>query len=154
MSRLPRLRPPKRRRIFNIRIHRQTRAELPSKVIQRIAYKVLRGEKANVSGALSIVLVDNDAISDLNRRFLKKNRPTDVIAFGFGDEEVWGEVYVGAERTREQAGDYGVPPKDELARCVIHGVLHLLGYGDGTVRERRVMKGKEEEYLGKTREFF
>jgi probable rRNA maturation factor len=74
-----------------------------------------------------------------------------VIAFGLGDGDVWGEVYVSAERTREQAADYGVPPKEELARCVIHGVLHLLGYDDGTVRERRAMKGKEEEYLGKMR---
>jgi len=96
--------------------------------------------------------VDDAAIRDLNLRFLKKDRPTDVIAFGLGDGDVWGEVYVSAERTAEQAGDYGVPPKEELARCVIHGVLHLLGYDDGTVRERRVMKGKEEEYLGKVGE--
>jgi probable rRNA maturation factor len=116
--------------------------------------------------------VDDDAIRDLNLRFLKKDRPTDVIAFELGGRvattsgllsgtdpnsrtfggEVWGEVYVSAERTREQAVDYGVPPKEELARCVIHGVLHLLGYDDNTVRERRAMKGKEEEYLGKAGE--
>ena len=112
-------------------------------------------------------------IRDINVRFLKKDRPTDVIAFELGDRaaatsgplsgtdlylrtfggDVWGEVYVSAERTAEQAAEYGVPPAEETARCVIHGVLHLLGYGDGTVRERRAMKAKEEEYLEKARKF-
>jgi probable rRNA maturation factor len=132
----------------------------------------MRGEKAKASaGVLSIVLVNNAVIRDINVRFLKKDRPTDVIAFELGDRvattsgplsgidpnlrtfggDVWGEVYVSADRTAEQAVEYGVPPAEELARCVIHGVLHLLGYDDGAVRERRSMKAKEEEYLRKTR---
>jgi probable rRNA maturation factor len=130
---------------------------------------VLRGEKAKPAGALSIVLVNDAAIQDINVRFLRRNRPTDVIAFELGGRaatsvaplsgtdpdsgtfggDMWGEVYVSTERTSEQALDYGVPPKEELARCVIHGVLHLLGYDDGTARERAAMRAKEEEYLGK-----
>jgi probable rRNA maturation factor len=56
-------------------------------------------------------------------------------------------VYVSVERTDEQAAEYGVPRKQELARCVIHGVLHLLGHDDGTKREREAMRLKEEKYL-------
>jgi probable rRNA maturation factor len=153
MNPRPGRRPAKRRRILKIQVHRQTTAELPNQAIQRIADSVLQGEKAELSGVLSIVMVDDAAMRDLNLRFLKKDRPTDVIAFELGDGGVWGEVYVSAERTREQAADYGVPPAEELARCVIHGLLHLLGYDDVTLRERRAMKGKEEEYLGKAGEW-
>jgi probable rRNA maturation factor len=98
--------------------------------------------------------VDDAAIQYLNFRFLKKDCPTDVISFPIGEEVgLWGEVYVSVDRTREQAKDYGVPPSEELARCVIHGVLHLLGYDDGTARKREEMRGKEEEYLGKVRDW-
>ena len=94
-------------------------------------------------------------IQDLNVRFLKRNRPTDVIAFPLGEDgDVWGEVVVSVERTTEQARAYGATPGEELARCVIHGVLHLLGYDDGTVRERKRMKEKEEAYLEAVRDRF
>ena len=97
------------------------------------------------------MLVSDAVIRGINARFLKRNRPTDVIAFELGEGDTWGEVYVSVERTAEQAADYGVTAAEELARCVIHGVLHLLGYDDGTVRDRRAMKAKEEVYLGKVR---
>jgi len=158
---------------MNIRVHSQTPSALPKKKIERIAKAVLRGEKAGVTGAVSVVVVNDAVIRDLNARFLKKDRPTDVIAFELGDRvattsgplsgtdpnlrtfgrDVWGEVYVSAERTAEQAAEYGATRAEELARCVIHGVLHLLGYDDRTIRKRRAMKAKEEEYLGKVRRF-
>jgi probable rRNA maturation factor len=133
---------------LSIQIHRQIRSELSDSAVRRIAKTVLHGEKWQGRGTLSIVLVDDAAIRDLNSRFLKKNRPTDVMAFPLGDEgEVWGEVYVSVDRTRGQAKDYGVTPVEELARCVIHGVLHLLGYDDVTVRQRSEMRRKEDLYL-------
>jgi probable rRNA maturation factor len=135
---------------LTVRVSRQARSELPDITVRHIAERVLAGEKRRGGGILSIVLVDDTAIRDLNFRFLRKDRPTDVIAFPLGDVKgIWGEVYVSMDRTRQHAKDFGVPPEEELARCVIHGVLHLLGYDDGTVREREEMRGKEEEYLGR-----
>jgi probable rRNA maturation factor len=154
---------------MKIQVHSRTRSVLTNKTVGLIARAVLRGEKAKPAGELSVVLVNDAVIRGINARFLKRNRPTDVIAFELGGRvatsfallsgtdpnsrtfggDMWGEVYVSTERTSEQAVDYGVPPKEELARCVIHGVLHLLGYDDGTAFGRREMKAKEEEYLGK-----
>jgi probable rRNA maturation factor len=156
---------------MKIQVHSRTRSVLTNKTVGLIARAVLRGEKAKPAGELSVVLVSDAVIRGINARFLKRSRPTDVIAFELGGRaaatsaplsgtdidprafggDMWGEVYVSTERTAEQALDYGVPPKEELARCVIHGVLHLLGYDDGTVRDRREMTAKEEEYLGKVR---
>jgi probable rRNA maturation factor len=139
---------------LTVRVSRQARSDLPIKTVRQIAERVFAGEKRRVGGILSIVLTDDAAIRGLNLRFLKRDRPTDVIAFPIGDVNgIWGEVYVSVDRTRQHAKDYGVPPEEELARCVIHGVLHLLGYDDGTVRQWEEMKGKEEEYLRKTKNF-
>jgi probable rRNA maturation factor len=137
---------------LNIRIHRRAPSPLPDKTVRRIAEAVLAGEgggaKGFAKGELSIVLADDAFLRGLNARFLKKDRPTDVIAFSLGEDGgPWGEIYVSVERTAEQAGQYGVHPKQELARCVIHGVLHLLGYEDATGRERDGMRRKEDEYL-------
>lgn len=137
---------------MKVRIHREAPSPLPDRTVRRIAESVLAeetaGQKKQPAGELSVVLTDNAFIRGLNGRFLGKDRPTDVIAFSLGEEGgVWGEVYVSVERTREQAEEYGVLPEQELARCVIHGVLHLLGYDDGTERDRVRMRRKEEEYL-------
>jgi probable rRNA maturation factor len=137
---------------LTVRIHRKAPSALPDKTVRRIAEAVLAGEGSGGKGIakleLSIVLADDAFIRGLNARFLKKDRPTDVIAFPLGEDGgPWGEVYVSVERTAEQAEEYGVPPREELARCVIHGVLHLLGYDDGTKREREGMRRKEDEYL-------
>ncbi|MBN2200914.1 rRNA maturation RNase YbeY [bacterium] len=137
---------------MKVRIHREVRSPLPDRTVRRIAESVLagetRGRKNSPEGELSIVLTDNAFIRGLNARFLGKNRPTDVIAFLFGEEGgAWGEVYVSVERIGEQAVEYRVPPEQELARCVIHGVLHLQGYDDGTKREREEMRRKEDKYL-------
>ncbi len=142
---------------MSVRIQRNRKAPspLPDRTVRRIAETVLAGEghgrKGLPKGELSVVLTDNAFIRELNARFLRKDRPTDVIAFPLGEEGgTWGEVYVSVERTGEQAAEYGVPPVQELARCVIHGVLHLLGYDDGTKSGREEMRRKEGEYLKKT----
>ena len=78
---------------------------------------------------LSLTLVDDTEIARLNREYLGKDRPTDVIAFSLGsDDEPIGDVYVGAEQARRQAQALGVPLREELARLAIHGTLHVLGY--------------------------
>ena len=110
---------------------------------------ILREEGCRKKGSLSVVLVDDGTIQKLNRRFLKRDRPTDVIAFpledGYGD--VWGEVYVSVDRAQEQASEYGVSFLDELSRLIVHGVLHLVGFGDGDEGSRKRMKEREDYYL-------
>ena len=117
--------------------------------IRRIGEIVLMREKCEAEGSLSIIIVNDDKIRDLNSRFLKRTRPTDVMAFPLGDdgEGVWGEVYVSEDRAAEQASMYNVSFKEELARLVIHGILHLLGYDDQRASQRKKMGEREEHYL-------
>lgn len=82
---------------------------------------------------VNVVLVDDARIQELNRRFLRRNRATDVLAFPLAAREpggprgLLGEVYVSRDRAREQAKRYVVKYHDEVRRLVLHGILHLLG---------------------------
>jgi probable rRNA maturation factor len=125
--------------------------EVSLKWIRRIGKAVLRGEGWKGKGNLSIILVDDKKIRELNRRFLQSDRPTDVLAFPLEDEDtgVWGEVYVNGNLAREQALMYGVSFGEELARLIVHGVLHLMGYDDGDENSREEMREREDHYLNR-----
>jgi probable rRNA maturation factor len=79
---------------------------------------------------LSITLVDDAQIAELNGRYLGREHPTDVLAFALhaeGEAPI-GDIYIGYEQALRQAGDLGVDPLEELARLVVHGTLHVLGH--------------------------
>jgi len=78
---------------------------------------------------ISLTLLDDDGIRALNRRWLGKDRPTDVLAFSLGSGDApLGDVYLGVEQARRQAGELGVPLREELVRLAVHGALHVLGH--------------------------
>ncbi|MEO0079519.1 MAG: rRNA maturation RNase YbeY [candidate division WOR-3 bacterium] len=84
---------------------------------------------------VNVIFVDNRQIQELNRRFLKRNRPTDVLAFPLNHScpesgmVLLGEVYVSREQARLQARENGVRYSQELRMLVLHGLLHLAGLG-------------------------
>ncbi len=80
-------------------------------------------------GEISLTLLGDAAIADLNRRFLAHEGPTDVIAFALYEEGETpvGDVYLGYEQAVRQAGENGIPLEQELARLAVHGTLHVLG---------------------------
>lgn len=84
----------------------------------------------------------------LNKKFLQHDYATDVISFPLNDgREVSGEIYVGLDQARRQATKYGVSQKKEIHRLVIHGLLHLLGYGDDTPQKKNIMTLLEDYFL-------
>jgi len=83
---------------------------------------------AEYEGELSVAVVDDAAIHEVNRRFLGHDWPTDVIAFPL--DEGSGEVVVSAERALGEAKERFVEPMAALLLYVVHGILHLLGPDD------------------------
>ena len=84
----------------------------------------------------------------INRRFLRHDEATDVIAFPLHDGMgIDGEVYVNLDRARSQARTYRIRFGEETRRLLIHGTLHLLGYSDATARGKARMKEREDYYL-------
>lgn len=85
-------------------------------------------DRAGFKGELTVAVVTDAAMRELNRRFLAHDWATDVIAFPLEEDE--GEVVVSAERALAEAAERDVEPMAELLLYVVHGVLHLLGFDD------------------------
>ena len=91
---------------------------------------VLRAEKVR-DAMISVAFLDDRAMAALNRRHLGHRGPTDVISFGFAAAPgagVVGDIYVAPAVVRENARAHGTPVREELARVVVHGTLHVLGH--------------------------
>lgn len=103
-------------------------AEVDPEPLRRAAHHVASSEGRSV-GELSLTLLPDDDIRAINREYLSRDYVTDVIAFSLGDgDALLGDVYVGFEQARRQAGELGVDPSEELLRLVVHGVLHVVGH--------------------------
>jgi probable rRNA maturation factor len=101
---------------------------------------------------VSVLLVDDAAMAELNQAYRGVVGPTDVLAFPmtegpFGrlDGDLLGDVVISVETAARQAGARGL--RAELALLMVHGILHLLGYDHGTPAERRAMRRKEAALL-------
>ncbi len=115
-------------------------------LLARIARAVLTGESVPEYD-VTIVIVDNEEIARLNGQFLKHDGPTDVIAFPYEEQAVNGDLFVSREQAESQAAEYGVTINNELARLVIHGLLHLIGFNDDTPARRGAMRRRENKHL-------
>jgi probable rRNA maturation factor len=102
---------------------------------------------------LSIVLVDDEEITRLNRQYFHRNRPTNVISFPMGAgnpaalySSILGDVVISAETARREAATVGRAVEEEILFLLIHGILHLVGYDhEGSPGERKRMEAKEQE---------
>lgn len=98
---------------------------------------------------VSITLVDNARIHELNRLHLQHDWPTDIITFDLSesDEAIEGELIISAEMAIECAKRCGSDPTAELALYVAHGLLHLLGEDDHDPDDLARMQAREREWL-------
>ena len=97
------------------------------KELQRFALRAQ--EMAGVSGEVDILIAGNLRLQELNRRFRRKNKPTDVLSF---PRPQGGDIAISADIALENAGRYGHAAADELKILVLHGMLHLAGYDHET----------------------
>jgi probable rRNA maturation factor len=119
--------------------------EVDAAQLGRLARRVLAGEGV-ARASISIALVDDHTIHRINREHLGHDWPTDVITFPLsrpGEPELAGELVVSAEMARVTALALGADPAAELALYVVHGLLHLCGYNDGTDEDVRLMRERE-----------
>lgn len=89
--------------------------------------QVLLAELAIMKPRLEVTLVDDQQISELNRRYFAKNGPTNVISFPAKEDEFLGEVILSVETVRRETEPLGYSLEEGLLYYLIHGVLHLIG---------------------------
>jgi rRNA maturation RNase YbeY len=137
---------PRRSGIQSINAHDTLRVRRAP--VTAIVGRVLAGERAR-KALVSIVFVGDGAMRRIKRAFFGLPGTTDVVSFRLSDDRrpLEGEVYVNLDQARRQARIYRVAESEERLRLVVHGVLHLAGYVDGTAAERGRMRRREDHFL-------
>ena len=139
------------------------------RALRQVVNSTLAAEKVR-EAEISIALVDDARIHEINREFLGHDYATDVISFllecesprerspafsksrasapfrGAG-KSIIGELVVSTETAVTNAAEYGWNPRDELTLYLVHGLLHLCGYDDQSRREQRRMRAREAAIL-------
>jgi probable rRNA maturation factor len=116
--------------------------------LARLARFVARAEGQRL-GELDLAVVGKDEIAGLNRRWLSRGGATDVLSFDLSGAGggLCAQLVVCGEVAREQGRRRGLPVQRELMLYVVHGLLHLMGYEDHTIRGAAKMHAREEELL-------
>lgn len=131
------------------------RIPLSKAAVAAIARATLRAERI-ARARLSVTFVSARTIAGLNARWLGHRGPTDVIAFQLPDARrgapLAGEVYIAPEVARENARAVGSGTREEVARLVVHGTLHVVGHDHpaGDARTRSRMWRRQEELVART----
>jgi probable rRNA maturation factor len=128
----------------------QNRLRVSTKRLQTTVRTVLSGEGIERAD-VSIAIVDDPSIHEINRRYLNHDEPTDVITFALDQRDgfIDGEIVVSADTAIATAKQIGWPAEYELLLYVIHGALHLAGYDDLKPSVRRAMRAREQHFLAK-----
>jgi probable rRNA maturation factor len=113
------------------------------------AVRVVVEESEFRSANVSVAVVDDAAIHELNRRYLDHDWPTDVLSFVLNNEgdHLEGEVIISADTAAASAAEIGWPAAAEQLLYVIHGTLHIVGYNDKTPADELEMRAAEARYL-------
>ena len=97
---------------------------------------------------LVFLFVNDNEILEMNKKFLKHDYYTDVIAFGdLKDKKISGDIAISVERVLDNSKTYSVEFEDELKRVMVHGLLHVMGYNDKTSKDKLVMSQKEKKAI-------
>lgn len=96
---------------------------------------------------LQVVFCSDEHLRQINVEHLDHDYYTDIITFPYAEDVVHGDLFISADRVRDNAATQGVAFEQELARVMAHGVLHLCGYGDKSPEEVVIMRAKEDHYL-------
>ncbi len=130
--------------------------EITKDFVKDIAEKILK--ELNLDNIeLSISLVDNETIQNINREWRGKDKPTDVLSFPLDEDtpsgykyRLLGDVIISLPYAKKQAEEIGHSYKEEVLRLLTHGILHLLGYDHETSEEdAKVMFSLQDKIFSK-----
>ena len=136
----------------SVTVTNETNQAFDEELIKSAAENVV-GEVELSQCQISIAIVDDDTIHELNRRYLQHDYPTDVLSFplehNLADGILTGEIIVSADTAKVNASEYGWEAQNELTLYVIHGCLHLIGYDDHSENDRSEMRAAEQRVLSR-----
>jgi rRNA maturation RNase YbeY len=113
-------------------------------------FSIFQNEKVEFK-RVDFIFCKDDYLLKLNLQYLGHNNFTDILTFTLSSKKqsLFSEIYISIDRVRENALSFKIPYSNELHRVMIHGILHLCGYSDHSVFEKKKMREKEDFYLNK-----
>ena len=107
-------------------------------------------EEKRKEGDIDYIFCSDDYLHKINLDFLDHDTLTDIISFDYSvGKELHGDIYISVDRVMENAAEYNVTFEDEMARVMIHGILHYCGYKDKSESDEKLMRSKEDYYLAR-----
>ena len=136
--------------LTKIHFHALAPFNLPNQEhVQKWMEQAIKAEKKQI-GEINCIFCDDEYLLEKNKTYLNHNTLTDIITFDYTEKDVIiGDLFISTERVHENAKIYNVTFELELSRVLIHGILHLIGFGDKTEEEIKTMRQKENFYLEK-----
>ena len=111
--------------------------------------KLLINSELKKLGEISIILCSDKYLLEINIEYLKHSYYTDIITFNYVEGNVIsGDLFISVDRVKENSTKFITGFIKELYRVIFHGILHLIGYNDKTEEEQKIMREKEDLYLG------
>lgn len=99
-------------------------------------------------GDINFIFCSDNYLLDINQKFLGHDYFTDIITFDYCESDrLNGDLFISIDTVRDNAIEYGEGFERELARVMVHGILHLIGYDDHTKADQKEMRAKENYYL-------
>jgi len=131
-----------------IQEHPDFKFTLQEKFTQK-AEQLLNKEGFNKTLLLTVVFMTDEDLLIINKKHLNHDYFTDIITFPIEEDEecLEAEIYMSIDSIRDNAIEYKNHFNLELLRVFLHGILHLIGYGDMTTLEQKVMRSKETYYM-------
>ena len=127
-----------------IEVNNLTTNAIDEELLKMVCEKVLQGEKTKEKN-LSIALVGQGRMREINKKYRKKNRATDVLSF---PDNGLGEIIICLREIKKNAKKDGFSFEKELTQVLIHGILHLLGYDhEKSEKQAKKMEEKQNYYL-------
>ncbi len=134
-------------------LDQQKNIRIDTKQIKKITTKFLKHLKQPKDCILNLIFVSPYKIKQLNKKYFKKNRITDVIAIEPGkfDREIFnnylGDIIICPQKAKENSKRFNTSLKNEVSLYIAHGILHLLGYDDLKEKDRKKMEKKQQELM-------
>jgi probable rRNA maturation factor len=116
-----------------------------SLILQTVS-AVLKGENCSIN-SLELNLVNNYRIRKVNKNYLNHDYFTDIIPYISDKRSLDGEIFISLDTVKSNSIEFETSYKVEFVRVLIHGCLHMAGYGDKTILEKARMRKKENKYL-------
>ncbi|MGI9558721.1 MAG: rRNA maturation RNase YbeY [Thermodesulfobacteriota bacterium] len=98
-------------------------------------------------GEISIAVIDDEEMRELNRIYRNISRTTDVLSFEQDGGGLAGDIVISFETALRRAKLYGITPEEEIKKLIVHGAAHLAGHRHKKKREGETMRAEEAKIL-------